>query len=69
PVPTRSIKTLARLLFHYPHNWSPVLLHCHSITYLFHAVNNFQGYFHKTGNIKRKPLVFGLHNHYYREAA
>ena len=23
----------------------------------------------ETGDIKKKPLVFGLHNHYYREAA
>jgi hypothetical protein len=23
----------------------------------------------ETGEIKKKPLVFGLHNHYYREAA
>jgi transposase InsO family protein len=23
----------------------------------------------KTGKIKKKPLLFGLHNHYYREAA
>jgi hypothetical protein len=23
----------------------------------------------KTGKIKQKPLLFGLHNHYYREAA
>jgi transposase InsO family protein len=25
--------------------------------------------FSKTGEIKKKPLLFGLHNHYYREAA
>jgi hypothetical protein len=23
----------------------------------------------ETGAIRKKPLVFGLHNHYYREAA
>jgi transposase InsO family protein len=31
--------------------------------------NGPPGDFSKTGEIKQKPLLFGLHNHYYREVA